>query len=433
MFTVIKDAGIFLDTVVGNGWSILDYTTKDRSNVLTEEVISSKLNWSPLEETYKNGDGGGLISQFYSPSDDKAKTLYLEWNDGVGVEFNKNTFHYFLTTTAIYTKVAYDDIRCGVLIEPWTEVMYVGTYPYVPEFLEGSEVWGNPPADAVPTGEVNDLYSGLPVVGSSTNPGAYGPGITGAHVIGYKSQPGYRSNHESESSHLMWGSEPAFTVHFFGGVEKGSPYFYMVFESEMAMPGGGIDKYYCHMGLGNIVKTGVWKGGQFSVSTYSHPSFLDSLGSNYNSAMFDSSSCYYTQDEARSKVFFSIDMRPYDSEDLTTLPDTYRFGYTQGIYRSYGNSFGGLCNPLVQDSKNTWNGRTMLFPQHIRVLDVYNTDYYMIVGTAPAIKSLQIDYVNPGTEIVDNGITWKIFPIKSKTHSGDAPRSGFYGYAFRID
>ena len=439
---ILKEIADFIDTTVSltTGWETLDYTNKDFGAFDVQyEIVSPKTDWDPLAEVFNEGYGDAFASLPGTDSS-QSRSIYLRFSEGAGDNHNINSFDYYLTTIDIEGSgnPAYFDIRCGALIHPWVKVFRAGTSPFVPAYTQ-TNGWGNPPSDPVPLYQSPTelgLYDSFPPVGSHTLPDAPN---TVTNPWGFNSQPGYVAGSETITNFLGYGTEPNLTAHYFVGVESGAPYLYIVMETESIRPDGvNYNKYYAHLGVGNIIKSGTWKGGQFVVghNTDGNVSRIDSTGSDYHTRGFDSHSTRYAG--GRCSFYFSLDMAPYDpapEPDPLNVPLRFLFGYTSNGYKQYcfGNSLTGLVSQMKTDSYNVFNGRSVMFPQHIKVLDQIDNSWYYLAGIAPATRTLEIDRINPGAVILEDGVPWIIFPIRSKQSGNlNVPLSDFYGYAYRI-
>lgn len=442
LFTMLETAAEFLHTTVGNGWERVYYTGEEQNGAFTPEVITNyDLDWDPLSQAYDEGNGGGVVSTPWDGTSDRASTVYLRWSDGQGTEPNRNTYDYYMAILEPAGGTGSDRaiIRHGVLVEKFDKVTNIGSWPFVPSYNPFTG-WGPPPADAMEVGGESSLYPSWPTEGSHDLPP---PPDQTKMVWGYRGQLGYQGpSSEIITNYPEFGSDPTMTIHYFGGVENGAPYLYITIESSTFSAVTNItDKYYCHFGIGNIIKHGDWKGGQFSCGSYNHPVYIADIGSDRHGRMFDSQSTYYTDTGARSVVYYTPNNDPFVSYKNSefagdTHPVYHRFGLrtTQSAQRAWGGALGGICAGMVQNSgTNTMTGRAVLNPNHVRITDPLDDQvWYFLAGMAPAMRVLNMQYINPGVSVTQDGKTWKIFPVRSKLHTGTVPRSGFYGYAFRI-
>lgn len=423
LFDLIKAAGIFLGSTVGNGWQLLDYSGKDRADTEYEEFIDGTLlngaTWNPLADTWNNGDGDGLIS-LPSAANGTARSVYLRWSDG-GSDTNEN--YYFLTTINV-SGSAYDTIRTGVLLKPHTSALYTGTYPFVPSY-NSTTGWGSPPSDPL-----EGVYPYWPTPGTHTPPPS--PDFSGTGWS-YREQPGYKTTTakgDCITNRIIYGAGTSIDYFFFGGVHKGTPYFYCAIQNE---------QYFSHFGIGRLMKLGNWKGGQFasgiktsSVTTYAQNYFDDA-----NARPLDSRDSQDTGGN-RSYMMFSTDLRPYDSGDDTTLPEYKLFGSSNNGVATWESVWsdihGGKRTTLDDDSPNEFNGRCFIMPHTVSLPHPeYSLSERQLIGLVPCMAGIKIDDMLAGDEITHNGETWKVFPCRKKygaTFTGEQ-NSGLYGFAYR--
>ena len=440
---ILKEAALYIESTVslGSNWEVLDYTNKDRFGGfdVNFEIIDVNTDWDPLAEQFNGGDGPDILTN-PSLTSSRARSIYVRYSEGAADNHNINVWDYFMSTVEIENSgtPAYSEIKTGALVRPWERIQNYGSSPWVPQFSVTTG-WGAPPDDPVPIyqdAENPGFYDGFPPEGSFALPDAKN---TLFAPWSYQTQPGFLPNSETTTNFINFGLDLDLVAHYFIGVEGNAPYFYVVLESQQLRNSGtAYHKYYAHFGVGNIIKSGTWKGGQFTAGhwTNSNVTRIDSIGNEYNCRMFDSHSTRYAS--SRCGLFWSLNMDPYDPDPEAppeNIPERYLFGYTSNGHKKYcfGNALGGLVSQMREDSINTMNGRSVLFPHHIRVLDQDQFLWYYFAGIAPATRSLEIDNINPGSTIVEDGITWMIFPIRSKRFSSDTPDSGFYGYAYRVN
>lgn len=436
MWTVVRQIGDWLDLTVQSGWQVTDYTGKDKgtdTGHFREVLGSVNTTWNPLSEIWNDGAGDALPSDFYDADNSFAKTVYLRWDDGEGTEQNINVFDYYLTTVHLYNSVAFNELRVGCLLDKAESVFFYGS---VPNFMTYSSLtgWGPPPeANEGPEG----LYPYWPTQGSHDIPPA--PISTSGLVHAYTQQPGYLPNSERIGNYNTYGQDDICTAHCFAGVDKGAPYLFIIIESTTPDYDGQVHSYYFHCGVGNVVKHGNWKGGQWATTTYNYgaTNTIDSLNSDYNSRMFDNVSARYAPSTSKTLIYASTDMAPYDSNDPDSRPDQFYFGSypTSNTNVAWGCTTGGMLgDQLTQWDHSRANYRTPLWHNYIRIRDPDNYNYYFLAGVVPCQRLAKNRYIQPGAEYTEGGVTWKVFPLRSRVGvPTNTPHSSWYAAAYRIN
>lgn len=207
---------------------------------------------------------------------------------------------------------------------------------------------------------------------------------------------------------------PYTAYHFFGGQEGvDGNYFYCVLETEAGK--------FSHFGIGELDRIGNITG-RFAVGLWWNMTvtYWRDVNSSNHQRMFDGSSTGGSQNAGGGHLSYHQLTVPPD-------PDNYRFGTSlNGVT---GSGYRGLNGVLVDDSPNAFNGRTALLPAHVYLYDQGSpTNWYRLVGMAPAHRFLNIANHSPG-DIIDTD--WICFPIKAK-NAVTGPTSGNYGWAYKF-
>jgi len=438
MWTVIKQIGTWLDTTVQSGWSMHDFTGKDKgadTGYFREVLGSVNSTWNPLAEVYNDGNGEQLPSSWYGANNDFSKTVYLRWDDGVGSEQNVNVYDYYLTTLHLYSGVAYNDLRVGCLMTPAKPVFYYGN---TANFISYTTIngWGPPPG---PGEGPEGLYPYWPAQGSHDLPPAPNYAVLSENPRGFSTQTGYYPGSNRVGNYLTYGSEDICTAHVFAGVDKGAPYLFIIIESFTPDFNGEFHSYYYHCGIGNVVKSGDWKGGQWAAVTYNNgnANYIDSLNSDYNARIFDNITSRYAPSSSRTLIYCSTDGTAFDENDPDSWPKQFAFGDypTSTTNIAYGCTTGGMLGDIMtQTHHNRANYRTNLLHNYLRLRDPDNSSYFFLAGVTPAQRLAKIRLIQPGNEYTEGGVTWKIFPLRSRPGvPTNTPYSEWYAAAYRMN
>lgn len=423
LFTAIRTFAQTLEGL-GIGWEVLEFTGEgDASPAYSVEWSGTDifLGHNPLAEAYAKwqSQGGIQIPTLDVSSFTEVRTLYLRWSDG-NSDTNENYFFVTVRGTPPW------DMSCGVYPHPVTSEIIKKLFlsgsiiSNLPTISDTGWAWsgGTKPTD------ITNLYDEAEVdaiIGTT-----FVPPSTRNVAGGYQDRAEFDS--ESISNDMVPQAEVLQDInyHLFGGVDQGVPYFYIVINT---------GEYYSTMGVGRLAKIGTWKGGMFSGGTWWHPTLdREIFGDYHHSRFLDDRDNYYSS--SRSQLYYSdVDLRPYDSEDPTTLPDRYRFGYwNRGSYWAKSDMTGQFLQSNLKDNSfSRFNGRAVTFPNYITVNDA-NPNFNSIIGITPAIRPIQMDNILPNDLITDlNGQSWRVFPPRKKWESPSGyPDSGAYGYAFRV-
>lgn len=427
---VIKKIINFLDVTVQNGWECLDYTGNGRSNedTVLEYIDSAGQLYNPknLQISHELGDHDhgdtGLCPYIIGPSETStAKSAYFRWSDGAS---NPDDGHFFLSTVAPEGEAQWADFRCGVLQKAYVPVQYFGGFfpsesPVAHKSFDGLSC-------VLPTIRPDPDYDTNTCSGNMTSIAGSLPNPTS-----FRYQPGYFG--ETRANNLYPGTGNSYRYHLFGGVDGGAGYFYCVVE--------GLDtddsttnnsKSFCHFSFGKVSPIGVYRGGEFAnaMNWNSNSSYWNSVSDDRNSRPFDSHWNYNAQ-VGRSHIRFS----PILDDEVDT--QNYLFGNDYGGYLrpAFGDIFGGMNSAMRADAPtNAMTGRVNLTRNFIRVRDYVRGDgTYLLIGLAPAHRSLIMKNINPGEELTDlNGATWKIFPLACNRNLASRPYSGNAAVAYRI-
>jgi len=444
----------FLNDTVANGWSAEYYTGRDADDTSEYEdylFFDNYYDPAQLQAAHIAGDHvhgttglcpyfagnepwGGYSGNNPDKKQAKCRSAYFKYSDG-----QERDSHFFISiiNDPVFEQEFYGDaFHVGAFHQPPTDNMHLGGFLNngTPIAHNSGEFNVSPciPADSPPIPDygTNECIGLTPTI--SDSPFNLNP-------WNYRTQAGY--NGEVKTNYLLphhigpdW-----IKYHFFGGVENGAPYFYCVLEGlaedNTAL---GRQRSFSHFNFGRVAKIGDYDGGEFYQGQDWNTSAgqIAAPGAQYHSDIWDSTSTRYAA--TRSSLLFSKYRTTYDEGDPNTWLTRYLFGYNYNnyLYRCYADGYGGLyTGPWNDGGKSTFTKNVELWPNNVRVYDAERDDgTYMIVGQAPAFRSLKIPHIQPERQVTDrHGHTWMVFPVRGKYNDSSAkPSSGDYGYAYRI-
>lgn len=253
--------------------------------------------------------------------------------------------------------------------------------------------------------------------GTGTAPGNH-PGDDGMAVI--SAGPPYTAAANNQRR-ITIGNGPYTSYHFFADDDN---YIHAVIEES---PG-----VYAHLSFGMLQKVGDWEGGNYLAhsrwdTTSATPDhflkrFLWDAASQITGTGALATNWYRDSASVRVKGMpnQSGDMQwmLFNRSTTQTMPND-RAG--NAIVRGLGGCRGGpLLGNLGKLRSNLLNGYIPVISIPIFWWNqVPNPSEYMLLGYAPNCGQINMADITPGQEFTVGGKTWKVFPMRSRTFSGD--------------
>jgi hypothetical protein len=202
-----------------------------------------------------------------------------------------------------------------------------------------------------------------------------------------------QTNSSSETTDAMTGPFQAY--HFFAG----NTYFYAVVETQ---PG-----IYKHFGCGILEKYGTVSPGHFIYGCdwdyTQNPAYINDP--------FSSNHLWPFENGGRLRV-------DYDGNTNLWSTTANRLGF-------YPSSRSTRLNDVSAYTQRS------VFAAPIWYLDRPNS-YASMVGIAPGIRCVLLNWIAPGDSLTFGSDVWKVFPVIKRNGAAGEPNSGLYGFAFKV-
>lgn len=263
---------------------------------------------------------------------------------------------------------------------------------------------------------------------STTKTNIYVMRSIGVNLTGDFSAQTERSDY-SQTNLLSGG--PYVAMWLFG--EGGSnPYIHVVIEHAAGR--------YRHFGIGNLIKKGVWTGGDYCYGTWWNqsfsPNFAQDATVNYNYKPFTASADAAAHNggircnecDAGGHGISGVDQKyvPYWNY-YPRRCDTGFVSDNNSTNFEYVSSGLGLATASTMLS--VFNQRTNLIRLNHFVTS--SGGYWRFIGEPPAIRACSVNTFEAGQEFVIGSDTWKIFPLVNKNLVSLVEYSAHYGLAYK--
>lgn len=199
---------------------------------------------------------------------------------------------------------------------------------------------------------------------------------------------------------------------------------------------GGV--YFQYISFGYLQKQGTWTGGDWFASSYGTNNAENGMADIMSFTPTSSGQAYVHA----CAPFWGTYNRPTLGDAYYNIRNSFLHCELEGhIWPGAGSSYVGRGSypffpthayPLHSFRPNTWNHQAVMIPFW---LFFQGSDGYEInVGQLGHIRSVNVEFYNPGDIITLGPDQWMVFPwrIKDTVHpDGDTNSSGLYGYAVR--
>lgn len=233
---------------------------------------------------------------------------------------------------------------------------------------------------------------------------------------------------------------PFTAYHFFGTTQ----YLHVVIETSAGI--------FSHFNIGKLNKTGNFVGGEYAQAVdwcyYNNYNVISSPDS-YHMFPFcrlgDRSYCaaycggFRADIDGRTNNWFSTTNSyayAYPGATSVYVNDSTSDLRARGSVRNNDSNFGS--NPshlLFLRSPNAFNGLTPLIPLTVGV-ERLGDNKLSLIGHAPDMRLVNMRNLSPNDVMTIGSDQWIVFPIKQRSDtvsdSNTVPKSGYYGYAYRI-
>lgn len=214
------------------------------------------------------------------------------------------------------------------------------------------------------------------------------------------------------------GTGPFTAYHFFAD----SNYCHVVLEYAIGL--------YRFMSFGDMEKRGSWTGGEYASASQWAASVSVSATSHY--ALVD------WRHNVSNANLMTVHMESMPNQAVggkwgvlgpVASPGTDRGGTARAAL------LGGVREGFFQTglgwlAASASNGFVPMFPLHVYYRRTGVTpEEWRLLGQLPAIRFVNIKYLNPGEEFTIGGDVWKVFPWVRKSETTDADESGHMGFA----
>lgn len=218
---------------------------------------------------------------------------------------------------------------------------------------------------------------------------------------------------------------PYVAYHFMTGSEGGSDYLYVVVEVTSGT--------YKHAGVGKLVGMGALTNGHFAFGCrwgYGSTPISDPLAA-YHAWPFDSGESGFRGGPA-TQVRADCDgvtPRWYDFSSGVSYGNRAGGG-VRAVGSALGTLRGTVYGPTLYGA-SAITGRTTLVP--CMIYGERTSNLASILGYAPGMRWVKLDYIAPGDILTLGADQWKVFPVIRKNGSAGQVNSGLYGYAYKVN